>query len=88
MILTNAKGDPYDISSVTGGSTVAPSDINDLPKGPTKALFVAATGNVKVDMADGSTVILTALNGGMIHSISVRRIHATGTTATGIVALY
>lgn len=56
----------------------------------TRAILVGGAGNLKVDMADGTTVTLTipATACGVLQGIAVKRIYATGTTATGIVAFY
>jgi hypothetical protein len=43
----------------------------------------------RVDSADGDTTILfTAIAIGMIHALKVKRVRATGTSASGIVAIY
>jgi hypothetical protein len=87
---------PYrDIVSVT------PNDAADLPvAGPTSPispngygmpiyLFATVAGNVAVDLVDGSTRTLpvgAGFAGGI--PMLVRRVRATGTTATGIFACY
>ena len=63
---------------------VAPSDTVDLAVN-TRKICLAVGGDVKVHKLDGSAVTLT-LPAGVI-PIRVRRIWATGTTATGITAL-
>jgi len=66
---------------------VTPSDSVDLPGGVTRAVLVGAEGDVSVTYANGSqdTVFLAA---GVFHPLSVARVRATGTTATGIKAGY
>ena len=66
---------------------VTPDDDADLSGGPTRALYVGGAGEIAVIDAAGNTV---ALRSGetQYHPISVRRVLQTGTTATGIVALY
>lgn len=56
----------------------------------TRALLIGGAGNIKIDMADGTTVTLTipATATGVIQPIAVKKVYATGTTATGIVAFY
>jgi hypothetical protein len=56
----------------------------------TRALLIGATGTLKVDMADGSTVTMTipATATGVLLPIAVKKVYATGTSATGIVAFY
>jgi hypothetical protein len=66
--------------------TITPSDSTVFAQ--TKALYLGASGNVAVTMADGTTATFTALAAGVFHLLSVKQIKATGTTATGIIALY
>lgn len=92
--------DPFLRSSqplpVESALAVTPSDAANLapPSGDankaTRALLIGGAGNVKVDMADGSTVTLAlpATACGLLLPIAVKKVHATGTTATAIVAFY
>jgi len=66
---------------------VTPADGTDLPGGATRALMVGEDGDLAVNYADGTsdTIFLLA---GVVHPISVARVKATGTTATGIKAAY
>lgn len=66
---------------------VVPSDDTDLSRGATRALYVASAGDIVVVDAKGGTAVLTSVEA-QYHPISVRRVMQTGTTATGIVALY
>ena len=70
-------------SPVSQAFAVAPSDTGDLPQ-VTRALHVDGTGTLRAVIADGTTVTFTALSAGW-HSVRVRRVLATGTTATAIV---
>lgn len=67
---------------------VSPNDSTDLPNGPCRALYIGVTGDVTVTSVHGNTVLFTGMLGGMEHAIEAARVHATGTDATGIVALY
>ena len=75
-------------SKATDAVAVTPDDVNDLAQVPTDGLYVGIGGNIKVDMADGTTVTFTALKGGVVYPFEVSRIYDTDTTATNIVALY
>lgn len=75
------------IESANSASSITPNDSNDLARA-TKGLYVGVTGDVKVDMADVGTVTLTGLAAGIVHPLSVKRIYATGTTATSILGVY
>lgn len=70
------------------GHAITASDSVDLGNGPTKALYVTVGGNISVNLAGGGTAVLTSVVAGQILPIAVTRVLATGTTATGIVALY
>lgn len=78
--------------SVTGSITVTTSDTVDLvfPSGTnrTRGILVGVSGDLNVIMADGTTALLKAVTAGVVHPLSVKRIKATSTTATDIVALY
>lgn len=70
----------YDAASVT------PNDSTDIR--PTRALFVGAAGDIKVDMALGTTLTFANVQAGSILPVQVKRVYSTDTTATDIVALY
>lgn len=85
---------PSYASTLTGpiqtGYAITPSDTLDVSI-TTRGLYVGVAGDVKVTLAanaTGSSVVLKGLASGIIHPIGVRRIYATGTTATDIVGLY
>jgi len=73
-------------SPITGAAAVTPNDSTDLPE-VTLALFVSVAGAVKVTMMDGSVVTYPTLSAGR-HHLRVKRVWATGTAATGLVAEY
>ena len=51
---------------------------------PSRGLYVGGTGNVSCLLADGATVLFTAMAAGVIHPISVLRVNTSGTTATSL----
>lgn len=76
---------------------VTPADGADLPSGliggqagtrPTTWLYITGAGNVAVNLFGGGTATLTGLAAGQWLNIGVTRVLATGTTATGILAVY
>lgn len=87
------------LSPVVMAQAVTPSDSTDLQY-TTRGLYVGGAGNVTVDMygplnpngPDRSlnpvTVTFTGVTAGSILPIACRRVRSTGTTATGIVALW
>lgn len=66
---------------------VVPDDAANLPNGGARSLYVAGAGTLSVVDAAG-TVVEIVSGAAQYHPIRVVRVRATGTTATGIVALY
>lgn len=66
-------------------AAITPNDSTDLPQ-ECRSVYVGVAGNIHLTTVGGSTVTL-AVVAGML-PISVRRVYATGTTATGLVALW
>lgn len=66
-------------------SPVTPDDATDLPLA-SRALNVASSGSVAVTTVDGTTATVY-VSAGIAFPVRARRIWATGTTATGIVAM-
>ena len=77
-----------------GITPFAPSDSVDVPVGPggnntpCVGVFVGTAGNVAVQLTSGGTATLTGLTAGQIVDCAIKRILATGTTATGAIPLY
>lgn len=69
------------IVSVTG------NDSTDLPGGRCRGFHVNVAGNIKITDLSDNDVTLTVL-AGIPYPYACRRIWSTGTTATGIFALY
>lgn len=69
------------------GDAVTPNDSTDLPGGPCHAIYSTGAGNLSINLAAGGTGTLTVLAGSIVR-VNASRIKATGTTATGIYALY
>jgi hypothetical protein len=69
-------------------AVVTTSDTANLPV-PARMLWIGGAGNVKVDTVGGSTgITILAVAAGTRLPIQVKKVYATGTTATNIVALY
>jgi hypothetical protein len=71
--------------SAHGAVALTPNDVTVFPI--TRAIYVGVTGNLAVRMADEMTVTFTNVPVG-IFPIQVNQILATGTTASGLLALY
>jgi hypothetical protein len=63
---------------------VVPNDTVDI-EAITQWLYVGGAGDLRVTAVEGNTVTLVNVFPGW-HAIEVSRVHATGTTATNIVA--
>lgn len=78
-----------DVAGLTWPATLAAaaaaSDTVDLPSIP-RSIYVGVSGDVKVDMAEGGTVIFKAVPVGIL-PIRPKRIYVAGTTATNILTL-
>jgi hypothetical protein len=68
-------------------SAVVPNDLNDLAVTP-RALFVGQGGAVTLRMAGGQDVTFQNVQGGTILPVRARRVMATGTTASAMIALW
>lgn len=76
-----------DAESHRNAAAVTPADGADLPH-PAQALWVGGAGNVKVTMDSSGTVTFNGVAAGTMLPAAVTRVHATGTTATNILALW
>lgn len=73
-------------SPITGAAAVTPSDSADLGE-TTLSIYVGHAGAAKLTMFDGSVVTYPHLAIGR-HPLRVKRVWATGTVASDIVAEY
>jgi hypothetical protein len=68
---------------------ITPSDTVNLPRGITEAVWVGVGGDVAAVMQnDTMPVVLAAVPTGAYLPIAAKRINLSGTTASGLVALY
>ena len=65
---------------------VIPSDSTDLPR-ETRGIYCGTGGDLHVLMIDDSEVTFKNLAGEVIHGMRLKKIFATGTTATDIIGL-
>ncbi|MBU1175699.1 MAG: hypothetical protein KKH72_09890 [Alphaproteobacteria bacterium] len=68
------------------GFAVTPSDATPLAE-TTRALYVGTAGNVSLTFASGASATFTGLAAGSILPVRAVSVLATGTTASGLVAL-
>ena len=74
-------------ASARAGFAVAPHDEDDLPF-ETRGLYVGSSGDIVLHLASGDEITLANVPGGTVLPLRVRRVVATGTTATQLVGLY
>lgn len=74
-------------SPAIDGSMIVPSDATDLAH-VTRALYVGSGGEIAAQLASGSVVTLSAVPGGALLPLRVRRVMSTGTSASGLVGLW
>jgi len=70
------------------GGVITPNDGADLGLVPTSALWVGGAGNLTCVLLSGDTAVFTAIPAGTWLWIRVKRVMATGTTATLMTPLY
>lgn len=68
-------------------AAVVPADGTDLSC-VTRAIYVGGGGSLRVRMLGGAEVTFAAVPAGALLPLRVRRVLATGTTATAIIALW
>lgn len=74
-------------SPATHAVDIAPDDTTPLP-GVTRALYVGQAGDVAAEMQSGQVVTFQNVQSGTILAIRTLKIMQTGTTATGLVAMW
>jgi hypothetical protein len=75
------------VSPVTNAAAVTPHDTNELGY-VTRAIYVGATGDVKVAMQDSGEVTFLDVPTGAVLPVRVKKVFATGTNATNLIALW
>lgn len=70
------------------GVPVTPADATPLPSGISRGVACIGTGNITGVLACGAGVVITGAPANTVMEIALAQIGATGTTATGIYALY
>ena len=76
---------PASFGIPTDDLPVSPSDTEDLPR-PALALYVTGGGTITYETWDGDAPRVRTVPDFFTFHCAVRRVRATGTTATGIVA--
>lgn len=73
------------MNPATQAFAITPNDDNDLAR-PARSLHIGGAGTISVIPADGSAAVALTVGQGIL-PLAVKRVRATGTTATAIVGL-
>lgn len=73
-------------SPATHGFPIVPNDSTDLQE-ITRAIYVGAPGTVVLVLLSGAELTLAGIAAGTILPLRVRRVKATGTTASSVIGL-
>jgi len=73
-------------ASFKSAASVTPSNTEDLSE-TASALWIGTTGNIKVDLEGAQGITFNAVPVGLLRA-RVKRVYATGTSASNIVALW
>lgn len=74
-------------STAVCADSITPSDATNLPK-VYKAVYIGGSGNISAILEyDTTAVTFNNVQAGSVLPIRVKKINATGTTATGLVGL-
>lgn len=87
MAIPDRFGGTNSTDCADDAAAVTPHDSTNFSS-MTRALYVGVTGNVTVVMKSGAVVLFSAVPVGTILPVRCSRVNATGTTASGIVALF
>ena len=71
----------------TRAEAITPSNTVDITSGLADGIYAGGAGDIAAVFQDGSTATFTVVAGQFL-PIRVRRVNATGTTATALVALF
>jgi len=72
----------------THAAAITPVDATDLAE-ITRGIFTGSGGSIVVLLGgDTATVTLTNVPAGIVLPLRIKRVYLTGTTATGLIALY
>lgn len=74
------------INQALSARSVTPADTDFAV--PAEGFWIGVAGDVGIKNIAGETVVLTGLSAGVVHPIPCKQIRSTGTTATGIFALF
>lgn len=74
---------PNSTLSATAGAAITPSD-SVVIEPLTRGVLVTVAGALAVEYADGTQHVIGEVAQGIAHPLQIRKVLATGTTATGI----
>lgn len=75
-------------ANFTNAEAITTSDTVDIATGAPAGLYVGGAGNAVIVLPGGEAVTFNGLVAGSVLYLRYKRVNATGTTATNLVALY
>ncbi len=87
MAVAQNAGAPNPDAPAAGAASVTPHDTNLLAV-EARSLWIGVGGNVDLYTPQGDNVIFQNVPSGSVLPCRATRVRSTGTTATGIIALY
>ena len=86
--MDNFKDAPISLTSpATAAAAITPDDTNAFAN-ISRAIYVGNTGDISAEMKDGQIVTFANVQAGTVLAIRAIRVRVTGTTASGLVALW
>jgi hypothetical protein len=71
----------------TNAVAITPNDSADLPNGQCRSIYVGVSGNITLDTPNQTNVLFPNVPVGVL-SVAAVRVRATGTAASGLLALW
>jgi hypothetical protein len=81
-----AKGSIQWLGPASSGVAITPHASNEIT--PTRGIVCAVDGTAAARFTESSADVSLQLTAGVVYPYSIKAIRVTGTTATGLVALY
>jgi len=87
MSIVTSSRSPLHVNTAIAAIAITPSDTVDFDR-PINGFYVGGAGDAVVVFENDEYVTLKGLLAGQIYPMKLKRINATGTTATNLVGLY
>ncbi len=88
MLTGNQALNAANTAPAMSAAAVTPNDSADIPTGICRALYIGVGGTVVLDTSNATSLTFVGLQSGTILPLNIKRVRATSTTATNLMALY